>query len=75
MCQIGQSNNCFLFPGLGFAAVAVGLRVISDGMIDADLEGLAPEGVGEEAVASLLERARWLPKYQGLDASLDALTS
>lgn len=55
--------------------MAVGLRVISDGMIDADLEGLAPEGVGEEAVASLLERARWRPKYQGLDASLDALTS
>jgi hypothetical protein len=38
-------------------------------------EGLAPEGVGEEAVASLLERARWRPQYQGLDASLDALTS
>ena len=114
--QIGQCNNCFLFPGLGFAAVAVELRVISDGMIDAGLEalaqmipassdpkaplmpalsdaaavgaavaeavalagvreGLAPEGVGEEAVASLLEQARWRPKYQGLDASLDALTS
>lgn len=114
--QIGQCNNCFLFPGLGFAAVAVELRVISDGMIDAGLEalaqmipassdpkaplmpalsdaaavgaavaeavalagvreGLAPEGVGEEAVASLLERARWRPQYQGLDASLDALTS
>lgn len=38
---IGQCNNCFLFPGLGFAAVAVGLRAISDGMIDAGLEALA----------------------------------
>ena len=39
--QIGQCNNCFLFPGLGFAAVAVGARAISDGMIDAALEALA----------------------------------
>jgi malate dehydrogenase (oxaloacetate-decarboxylating) len=39
--QIGQCNNCFLFPGLGFAAVAVGLQAISDGMIDAGLEALA----------------------------------
>jgi len=39
--QIGQCNNCFLFPGLGFAVVAVGLRAISDGMIDAGLEALA----------------------------------
>ncbi|MEX0588633.1 MAG: NAD-dependent malic enzyme [Cyanobium sp.] len=38
---IGQCNNCFLFPGLGFATVAVGLSAISDGMIDAGLEALA----------------------------------
>jgi malate dehydrogenase (oxaloacetate-decarboxylating) len=38
---IGQCNNCFLYPGLGFAAVAVGLRAISDGMIDAGLHALA----------------------------------
>lgn len=38
---IGQCNNCFLFPGLGFAAVAVGLRSISDAMIDAGLQALA----------------------------------
>ena len=38
---IGQCNNCFLFPGLGFAAVTLGLRAISDGMIDAGLEALA----------------------------------
>jgi len=101
---IGQCNNCFLFPGLGFAAVAVGLRAISDGMIDAGLEalaqmipasrdpitplmpalsdaaavgatvaeavalaglreGLAPDGVREEHVPGLLERARWRPEY------------
>jgi malate dehydrogenase (oxaloacetate-decarboxylating) len=38
---IGQCNNCFLFPGLGFATVALGLRRISDGMIDAGLQALA----------------------------------
>ena len=41
MREIGQCNNCFLFPGLGFATVAVGLQAISDGMIDAGLEALA----------------------------------
>ena len=39
--QIGQCNNCFLFPGLGYAVVALGLQAISDGMIDAGLEALA----------------------------------
>ena len=110
--EIGQCNNCFLFPGLGFATVAVGLRAISDGMIDAGLEalaawipasrnpqaslmpalsdaaavgaavaeavalagireGLAPEGVKEDAVAELLERARWTPHYQNRTTSMD----
>ena len=110
--QIGQCNNCFLFPGLGFAVVAVGLRAISDGMIDAGLsalveripassdpmaalmptlhdaasvgasvaeavavagvrEGLAPDGLSEEEVPLLLERARWTPSYrcQSVDQS------
>ncbi|MBM5803054.1 MAG: NAD-dependent malic enzyme [Cyanobacteria bacterium K_DeepCast_35m_m2_155] len=40
---IGQCNNCFLFPGLGFAAVAVGLRCIDDAMIDAALAALAEQ--------------------------------
>ena len=37
---VGQCNNCFLFPGLGFAAVATGLRTITDAMIDAGLDAL-----------------------------------
>jgi malate dehydrogenase (oxaloacetate-decarboxylating) len=41
--SIGQCNNCFLFPGLGFAAVAVGLQRITDAMIDAGLEALAAQ--------------------------------
>jgi malate dehydrogenase (oxaloacetate-decarboxylating) len=40
---VGQCNNCFLFPGLGFAAVAVGVTRITDGMIDAGLHALARE--------------------------------
>jgi malate dehydrogenase (oxaloacetate-decarboxylating) len=39
--QIGQCNNCFVFPGLGFAAVAVGARTVSEDMIDACIEALA----------------------------------
>ena len=38
---IGQCNNCFVFPGLGFAAMAVGASQVSEGMIDAALEALA----------------------------------
>ncbi|MFN9623774.1 MAG: NAD-dependent malic enzyme [Cyanobacteriota bacterium] len=38
---IGQCNNCFVFPGLGFAAMAVGASQVSDGMIDACVEALA----------------------------------
>ena len=40
---IGQCNNCFLFPGLGFAAVALGLEQITDAMIDAGSKALAAQ--------------------------------
>lgn len=93
--------------GTAFTLVALRLRAITDGMIDAGLEalaqmipasrdpraslmpalsevaavgaavaeavaragvreGLAPEGVAEEAVLALLERARWRPRYPAL---------
>jgi malate dehydrogenase (oxaloacetate-decarboxylating) len=38
---IGQCNNCFVFPGLGYGAVAVGATEVSDTMIDASIEALA----------------------------------
>ncbi len=38
---IGQCNNCFVFPGLGFAAMAVGAEQVSEAMIDASVEALA----------------------------------
>ena len=40
---IGQCNNCFLFPGLGYAAMAVGARQVSEEMIDAALEALVDQ--------------------------------
>jgi malate dehydrogenase (oxaloacetate-decarboxylating) len=41
--EIGQCNNCFVFPGLGHAALAVGAREVSEAMIDATVEALAAE--------------------------------
>ena len=38
---IGQCNNCFVFPGLGFGALAVGASQVSEAMIDASLQALA----------------------------------
>jgi len=40
---IGQCNNCFVFPGLGYAAMAVGARQVSEAMIDACVEALADQ--------------------------------
>ncbi|MEB3244331.1 MAG: NAD-dependent malic enzyme, partial [Cyanobacteriota bacterium] len=40
---IGQCNNCFVFPGLGFAAMAVGALQVSEAMIDASVEALAEQ--------------------------------
>jgi malate dehydrogenase (oxaloacetate-decarboxylating) len=40
---IGQCNNCFVFPGLGFAAMAVGAEQVSEAMIDASVEALAAQ--------------------------------
>ncbi|WP_231605254.1 NAD-dependent malic enzyme [Synechococcus sp. CBW1006] len=39
--RIGQCNNCFLYPGLGFAAVAVGARQVSEAMIESATLALA----------------------------------
>lgn len=49
---IGQCNNCFVFPGLGFAAMAVGAQQVSEAMIDASVEALAsmiPAAIDPEA--------------------------
>ncbi len=41
--RIGQCNNCFVFPGLGFACVAVGASAVSEEMIDAALVALVEQ--------------------------------
>ncbi|MFM7267619.1 MAG: malic enzyme-like NAD(P)-binding protein, partial [Cyanobium sp.] len=52
---IGQCNNCFVFPGLGFAAMAVGAREVSEAMIDACIEALAESiPAASEATAPLM---------------------
>ena len=53
---IGQCNNCFVFPGLGFAAMAVGASEVSEGMIDACVEALA-----DQIPASLHPEAPLMP--------------
>ncbi|MEB3260485.1 MAG: malic enzyme-like NAD(P)-binding protein, partial [Cyanobacteriota bacterium] len=60
---IGQCNNCFVFPGLGFAAMAVGAREVSDGMIDACVEALA-----EHIPASHDPEASLMPSLQEVRA-------
>ena len=41
--SIGQCNNCLVFPGLGFACVAVGATTVSEAMIDAALTALVEQ--------------------------------
>lgn len=41
--SIGQCNNCLVFPGLGFACVAVGATTVSEAMIDAAMTALVEQ--------------------------------
>ncbi len=66
--RIGQCNNCFLFPGLGFAAVAVGLEAITDSMIDAGLAALA-----DRIPASCDPRAPLMPPLEEAAAVAEAV--
>lgn len=63
---IGQCNNCFVFPGLGFAAMAVGASQVSDGMIDACIEALA-----EHIPASHNPEASLMPSLKEVRAVSD----
>jgi malate dehydrogenase (oxaloacetate-decarboxylating) len=72
---IGQCNNCFLFPGLGFAAVAVGLRAITDTMIDAGLRALAEHiPASRDADAALMPALEHAPAVARAVAEAVAIT-
>jgi len=59
--QIDQTNNAYIFPGLGLAAIAVGARRVSDGMLMAAARSLA-----EISPARLDPRANLLPPVNEL---------
>ncbi len=52
--RIGQGNNVFIFPGVGMAAVVVGIARISDTMISAAASALANEVTNSELAQGLL---------------------
>ncbi len=52
--EIGQGNNVFIFPGLGLAAVALGARSVTKGMIDAASEAVAAQVTFDERARGLL---------------------
>jgi malate dehydrogenase (oxaloacetate-decarboxylating) len=58
---IGQGNNAFIFPGLGFGAVLARAREITDGMV---LE--ASYTLAEETPQASLDAGRVYPRVAGL---------
>ena len=73
--QIGQCNNCFLFPGLGYAAAALGLETITDTMIDAGLTALAKHiPASRDADAALMPALREAPAVSRAVAEAVAIT-
>jgi malate dehydrogenase (oxaloacetate-decarboxylating) len=73
--QIGQCNNCFLFPGLGYAAAALGLETITDTMIDAGLTALAKHiPASRDPDAALMPALREAPAVSRAVAEAVAIT-
>jgi malate dehydrogenase (oxaloacetate-decarboxylating) len=55
-CRIDQTNNAYIFPGMGLAAVAVNARRVTDGMFVAAARTLAAESPARRD-----QRANFLP--------------
>ena len=57
--RIGQSNNAFIFPGIGLGALVAEAREVSDGMCRAAAECLAEQVSRDDlAAGSLYPRIR-----------------
>jgi len=73
---IGQCNNCFVFPGLGLGALAVGARQVSEAMIDASLEALAARiPAARDPDASLMPPLRQVQEVSQAVAEAVAFTA
>jgi malate dehydrogenase (oxaloacetate-decarboxylating) len=73
---IGQCNNCFVFPGLGLGALAVGAREVSEAMIDASLEALAARiPAAADPEASLMPPLQQVQEVSQAVAEAVALTA
>jgi malate dehydrogenase (oxaloacetate-decarboxylating) len=57
--RIGQSNNAFVFPGIGLGALVAEAHEVSDGMCRAAAEALADQATADDlAAGSLYPRVR-----------------
>jgi malate dehydrogenase (oxaloacetate-decarboxylating) len=52
--RIGQGNNAFIFPGVGFGAIEAGARAVTNGMFHAAAKALATCVTDEELSSGLL---------------------
>lgn len=74
--EIGQSNNAFVFPGLGLGAIAAKAEVISKGMFAAAASAVARMSDTSKPGASLLpsiEKLHEVSKYVAIEVARAAI--
>jgi malate dehydrogenase (oxaloacetate-decarboxylating) len=52
--RIGQGNNAFIFPGVGLAVLAAGIRRVTDGLFHAAAQALAGSLTSADLESGLL---------------------